>query len=187
MVKKIQGEEIYLAPVMEEDIESFVAFMNDLEMTLFTGTFSGVYGFEEERDYFKPSHDKVQLVIHRQGTGKTLGLVELMNLSHVNGSAEIGISLGLREFRDKGYGREALTLMIEFAFLGLNLSSLYLTCLDNNKRGLALYKSLGFKEAGRLRKHRYLGGQYRDLLYMDLLKEEFEPGQLKKQIDSFME
>lgn len=186
MIKKIQGEKVFLSPVQEVDIPLFVEFMNDLEMSVYIGSFQGVYGLEEERQYFTKSSDRAQLAIHRCDTEETIGLVELMNIDSVHRSAEIGISIGRAENRSRGLGKEAMSLMLEFAFLALNLESIYLTTLDENKRGRSLYQTLGFKEVGKLRNHRYVCGQYRDVIYMDLLKEEFKGQELKRQIKKFL-
>ncbi|MDO5037243.1 MAG: GNAT family protein [Tissierellia bacterium] len=172
-VKKLQGDKIYLAPVTEEALEDFVSFMYDAEMALFTSTFAQAFSLEDERAYFAPSQDKFQLAIYREETHETLGLVELMKIDPIHRSAEIGISLGRGENRSQGYGREAMRLMLDQGFGHLNLHTIYLTVLEKNKRAQGLYRSLGFKEAGLLRDHRYLAGAYENVLYMDLVKEDY--------------
>lgn len=189
-VKKLEGARVYLAPVIEEDLETFVAFMNDMENTLFTGTFAHVYGLEEERAYFKADSSKLQLAIHTQVEGRLIGIVELMGINWVNRSCEIGISVGRAKDRSQGYGREAMALMLDHAFGSLNLHSVYLSVFKKNLRAQKLYASLGFKEAGLLRENRYVAGAYEDTLLMDLLREDYAYYRLEDQrkiIDKFKE
>lgn len=180
-IKKLQTEKVFLSPILEEDLDRFVAFMNEEEMTLFTGTFQGVYGREEERAYFHKGGSGVQLAIHDQKSGETIGLVEYLDIDEVNRSAEIGISIGDRNFRSKGYGRDAMALMLDYGFGFLNLHSVNLTVMASNERARRLYQSLGFQEAGRLREHRFSCGGYEDILLMDLLRSEYEYFQLNRQ------
>ena len=42
-----------------------------------------------------------------------------------------------------------------------------------NERALGCYKKCGFKEYGRRRKCRFVDGKYYDVIYMDVLAEEF--------------
>jgi hypothetical protein len=67
----------------------------------------------------------------------------------------------------------------DYAFNILNLESLSLRAYDFNPRAQAAYRKVGFKEAGRLRKAHFYGGEYHDILVMDLLAEEFGPSALR--------
>lgn len=187
MIKKIQGEKIFLSPIEKEEISYFHQFINDMEMSVLTGTFSMVVNREKEAEYFQDLEDTVQLGIHEMETGKIIGLVEFMNISSIGRSAEIGISIGESEERNQGFGREALELMLEFGFRTLNFHSIYLTVVDGNARGMHLYESIGFKEAGRLREHRFVNGIYRDVLYMDLLREEFKGRAISDEIERIIQ
>ena len=49
-----------------------------------------------------------------------------------------------------------------------------LAVMSFNERAIACYKKVGFKEAGRLRDNYFLNGKYYDVVYMDILEDEFE-------------
>ena len=66
-----------------------------------------------------------------------------------------------------------MELIINFAFNDLNLNRLSATVLATNERSLNIFKKLGFKEEGRLRKAVYQNGDYTDLIVLGLLKEEW--------------
>lgn len=174
-IKKLQGQKIYLSTVDEADYEQFAEFMADPETSVLTSTFSSVFSVEDERDYFSEHNkSKLSFAIRHNLNDELMGLVEFMNIDHISRRAELGINLGKHKYRNQGYGREAIELMLDFGFGSLNFNSIYLTVLENNARAQHLYRSIGFKDAGRLRQHTYAGGAYLDHLYMDILREEYE-------------
>jgi len=76
----------------------------------------------------------------------------------------------------KGYGTEAMNLILGFAFRDLNLNRVQLEAFDFNKRAQKCYLKVGFKEVGRRRKTRFIDGKYRDCIVMDILREEWQQG-----------
>ncbi len=91
-----------------------------------------------------------------------------------NASCEIGIAIGEKAYWGKGYGPAAFALLLEFCFGELNLHRVYLRVYDFNQRGIRAYQKLGFKEEGRLREAFYREGAYHDVIYMGLLKREWQ-------------
>jgi len=64
--------------------------------------------------------------------------------------------------------------MLSFGFDFLNLHSIYLRVYEFNERAKKLYEKVGFKEVGRLREAGYREGKYFDILFMDILKKEYQ-------------
>ncbi len=91
-----------------------------------------------------------------------------------NASCEIGIAIGAKEHWGKGYGPAAFALLLEFCFGELNLHRVWLRVYDFNQRGIKAYQKLGFKEEGRLREAFYREGAYHDVIFMSLLKREWQ-------------
>ena len=85
----------------------------------------------------------------------------------------ITVFIGDKEFRNKGYGTEAIKLILEYGFKYLNLKNIKLDLMEFNERALKCYKKCGFKEYGRRRKCKFIDGEYYDTIEMDILKEEF--------------
>ena len=77
------------------------------------------------------------------------------------------------EEREKGYGTEAINLILDYGFNYLNLNNIKLDVVEFNERAIACYKKCGFKECGRRRKCEFIDGNYYDRISMDILKEEF--------------
>ena len=63
--------------------------------------------------------------------------------------------------------------MLGFAFRALKLNRVELNTFDFNDRAQKCYLKVGFKEVGRRRKARFIDGEYRDDIMMDILKEEW--------------
>lgn len=183
-MEKFKGDKVVLRPVLEEDLDRFVDFMNDFEASLYTGSLDGLYRKEDERAYFEKSSDKKQFSILCEE--RLIGVVELFDIHEVDRSATLGIMLGDPDYRSKGLGYDIVMLALDYGFYILNLRSIDLTCVDFNKRAQALYKACGFKEVGHRRKARYLLGDYRDILYMDILREDHEPYRICQEIEKYL-
>ena len=119
------------------------------------------------------SEREVWFAIYEVATGRPIGLTELSEIDTHNRRAEFGITIGEAECRGKGYGTEATRLMLDYAFMALSLHSVMLTVNAYNLAGLHAYQKAGFREFGRRRECRMMGGKLWDKIYMDCLATEF--------------
>ena len=94
------------------------------------------------------------------------------NLDWKNRYGIVGIFLG-SEFHNQGYGTDALTVLVRFAFEQMNLNKVQLDVFSFNERGIACYKKIGFREEGRLRQTIFRNGRYYDTVVMGILGEEW--------------
>ena len=122
----------------------------------------------------KNSTPEASFVIVTINDNKMIGTVSLESINHINRCATLGIFIGDKDFRSKGYGKEAIKLTLEYGFKYLNLKNIKLDLMEFNERALKCYKKCGFKEYGRRRKCRFVDGKYYDSIAMDILAEEFE-------------
>jgi len=104
--------------------------------------------------------------------GQAIGTVSLFHEDPLARHAEVGVALAA-EARGKGYGTDALRLLVEFAFTRRNLRRVYLAVLASNAAALACYRKVGFIEEGRLRQHCWVRGCYEDEVAMGLLRAEW--------------
>lgn len=178
--KKIVGESLYLSPISAEDAETFVEWMNDFGITDFTGRSAQITTLENEKEWLAEATSGkkyIFAIISETIEGHELiGTVELMNIREFDRSATAGIFIGKNNKRGHGIGTEALNLLVEYGFLYLNLHSINLSVLADNPRAIRCYEKVGFKECGRMREARFIGGKYRDVIYMDLLASEYKGG-----------
>ena len=172
--KKLVGYRIYLSPRNSDDVEIFTEWLNDFKTTDYLGRSSIVTTLYDEKKYLEENATaEASFVIVTINENKMIGTVSLESINHINRCATLGIFIGDKEFRNKGYGTEAIKLILEYGFKYLNLKNIKLDLMEFNERALKCYKKCGFKEYGRRRKCKFIDGEYYDTIEMDILKEEF--------------
>lgn len=92
-------------------------------------------------------------------------------------SAWVSIGIGERAFWGKGYGSDAMNQVLRFAFDALNLRRVTLDVFEYNERAYKSYLKVGFKEEGRLRQWMVRAGTRYDLIFMGILREEWQARQ----------
>jgi RimJ/RimL family protein N-acetyltransferase len=92
-----------------------------------------------------------------------------------NQTAEIGLEISNPANRGKGFGRDGMTVFLDFMFRQLNLNRIELLTAESNTVSHQLYFKLGFKLIGTIREKFYnpLEDSYTNILYMDLLRREW--------------
>lgn len=102
--------------------------------------------------------------------GRLVGLVNVDGLDWPNSHAEIGVALISEESRGQGFAREALSLLIQYAFCELGLKRVWARIIEDNEPSIRLFEKLGFQREGELRQHVYRHGQYRNMLIYGLIR-----------------
>lgn len=173
--KKLVGEKVYLAPMMMENLEKYTEWMNDFETTDYIGTSASITSLEGERNWLERNidNDGMFCIVEKE-SDKLIGNMGLKDINHLHRTATLGIFIGDKESRNKGYGTEAIKLLLDYGFNYLNLNNIKLDVFEFNQRAKACYEKCGFKEYGRRRKCYFLNGKYYDSIEMEILAEEFE-------------
>lgn len=178
--KKLVGERIYLSPRNVEDVEIFTEWMNDFFITDYTGRSYQTITLQEEKVYLeKEQNNKNVFAIIDVQTDEMIGNIGLHEINHINRTATLGIFIGNKNYWSKGYGTEAIQLILDFGFNYLNLNNIDLALMEFNQRALKCYEKCGFKEIGRKRKCNFINGKYYDAILMDILAEEFTESYIK--------
>lgn len=102
-----------------------------------------------------------------------IGLVSLTNIDRMNQTALFHIMIGDSTHRDKGIGSYATKEIIRHAFHDMNLNRVELTVLESNIRAITLYEKLGFKKEGIKREAVYKNGEFLNMIFMAILKNEY--------------
>lgn len=173
--KKLVGERIYLSPRNSEDVEKFTEWLNDFETTDYLGRSGILTTLEGEKKYLdENATPEATFVIVTLENDKMIGTVSLESINNINRTATLGIFIGDKDYRSKGYGTEAIKLILDYGFNYLNLNNIKLDLMSFNERALKCYKKCGFKEYGRRRNCKFINGKYYDAIEMDILAEEFK-------------
>ena len=176
----MEGKAVRLRSVELSDVEELAKGWNNLELRNLVGAASlGPTSRGEEEEWIKNTWKERQerrsfvFAIEETSNKKLLGTVSLFNCDWINRSATLGIAIYGSENWGKGYGSEAIRLVLDFAFKNLNFNRVELETFDFNERAQRCFRKVGFKEIGRKRKARFIDGAYRDVIVMDVLREEW--------------
>ncbi len=132
------------------------------------------YSLEQQKEWLKENlKNHYFFGIWTLDENKCIGDVVLDEINPVTGEAWLGIGIGEVDFWGKGYGTDAMRLMVRYGFLELNLNRITLDVFEYNPRAIQCYLKAGFKEEGRERQWLYRAGKRWDLVYMGILKDEW--------------
>ena len=169
------GKRVTLRALTEADIPRLTEFKNDVEFELLGGGDPPrPRTLELVRDFFtEQAKDKDSPNFAIEADGRFIGDCGLFNADRRSGTAEVGIGIGDRDYWGRGYGREALTLLVDYGFRMQNFRKLWLTVQGSNERAIRSYRAFGFVEEGRLREQAWSGGRYEDIVMMALFRSDF--------------
>ena len=173
--KKIEGKKVYLSPMCVEYAEKYVKWMNDFKVTDGLNGSKNLVTVESEREWIEKNNKdgNFQFAIVKQENDELIGNCGFNELDLTNQKGSIGIFIGEEENRNKGYGSEALELLISYGFEYLNLNNIMLSVYSFNENAIACYKKVGFKEIGRRREAYFKNNERYDDIYLDILRNEF--------------
>lgn len=126
-----------------------------------------------EKEQAKDRPDKFYFMIRSLKDNRLLGDIGLDGIRWSHGDTFMGIGLGDREDWDKGYGSDALRLILYYAFNELNLFRVTLNVFEYNPRAIHVYEKVGFVHEGRMRRYLNREGRRWDVLYMGITRDEW--------------
>ncbi len=111
--------------------------------------------------------------IHSLEDDRLIGFTGLEGDLFPHGEAFVGIGIGERGLWGKGYGTDAMIVILRYAFQELNLRRVALDTFEYNPRAIRSYEKAGFVHEGRARGYLYREGRRWDLIFMGILREEW--------------
>jgi RimJ/RimL family protein N-acetyltransferase len=111
--------------------------------------------------------------IRMKSDERLVGFAELHWIDWANGGAWLNLGIGDPADRRKGYGEQALRLLVNIAFNELNLYRLSVTFPEYNVAAMALFCKMGFVEEVRQREAINRYGRRWDQVHLGLLREEW--------------
>ncbi len=174
--KKIIGTKCYLSPISEHNAEKWAIWFNDFEITIPLG--DEAYTPTNLSREKKTINDLVDRNAHVFSivdlkSDELIGRCMLFSIDNINRHAMLGLVIGEKSYWNKGYGQEATKLILDYGFNLLNLNNIMLGVFSYNKAAINCYKKVGFKEIGSRRQARIIGSKKYDIIFMDILAEEF--------------
>ncbi len=171
----LKGAKVILRAVARDDLPKLCAFNNDVEVELAGGGDPPMpqslarLEAEFDQDTAKGGRNGAGFVIeaiNEANAATLIGHCALFRFDEAARTCELGITIGDKAYWGKGYGRDAVRLLLDYAFRLRNQRKVYLTVWGNNERAIRAYHACGFVEEGRLKEHVWSAGKYVDLVYM---------------------
>lgn len=176
----LHGAKVILRGITRADLPRLWQFNNDLDVEVAGG---GDPPMPQSLERLQAQFDQDSAKGGRDGAGFAIeldglfiGQCGLHNFNETDRTAELGITIGDKAYWAQGYGRDAVRVLVEYAFRYRNLRKVWLRVWGNNERGIRSYRAAGFVEEGRLRRHVWSAGEYVDLVYMGILRDEWQGG-----------
>jgi RimJ/RimL family protein N-acetyltransferase len=104
---------------------------------------------------------------------RLIGDIDISVVYWLGRDAFVGLGIGEREYWDRGYGTDAMNVILRYAFEEANLDRVSLTVFEYNARAIRSYEKAGFRHEGRFRKYLNRDGKRWDMLVMGILRDEW--------------
>mgnify|MGYP000035352282 CR=1 FL=1 len=168
----LSGERVRLHTVEEEDLDAFARARSDpdLRIPLCIDTPQNREGLEEFFEETISSDDGYWFVASVDE--ETVGAVMYPNVRESDGLGELAYWI-LPEYQGAGYGREAVSLLLEYGFEELRLNRIQADCVATNEASSGLLESLGFTREGQFREAVFQNGRHVDVRRYGLLADEW--------------
>jgi diamine N-acetyltransferase len=160
----LKGKHIYLRALEREDLDFVYNIENDMSLwelsetqTPFSRFLISQYLENAHQDIFEAK--QLRLVIC-DTNGKAIGLIDVFDFNIKNRRAGLGILIKNETDRFKGYGKEALNLLVNYCFKVLHLHQVYANISESNLSSLKLFEGNGFKKIGLKKDWIFDGNQY---------------------------
>jgi len=128
--------------------------------------------FEKDLDSLLPNN--LLFSIRSLADDSMIGFIAFDGINWTDRDTYVAIGIGEPAFWSKGYGSDAMCLMLRYGFTELNLHRISLTVFEQNPRGIRSYEKCGFKHEGRIRDFLLRDGRRSDMLHMGILRREWE-------------
>ncbi|WP_339894319.1 GNAT family protein [uncultured Algibacter sp.] len=169
----LKGKNIYLRALEPEDLEFIHAIENDESIWEISNT-QTPYSKFLIKQYLEHAHKDIfevkqlRLVISNY-ENIALGMIDLFDFDFKNSRAGVGILVKESNDRKRGYGREALKLLIDYSFTHLGLHQLYCNISEENEVSVKLFVNHGFKKIGLKKDWNYVNGSYKNEYLFQLI------------------
>ena len=163
---KLDGEKIYLRPVVSEDATAdYVGWLNDPEVNQYLESRFTKHTKKSVCKYIEginadPSNHFFAIV--EKEFGKHIGNIKLGPVNAVHSIGDVGLMIGDKNIWGKGYGTEAIKLITDYGLNTLGLHKVTAGAYASNPGSIRAFLKVGFIEEGRKKAHFRSGDGWTD-------------------------
>ncbi len=171
---KLKNEHVLLRALEPADIDLLYQWENDTENWVVSNTQTPFSRFVLEQ-YITSAHEDIytakqlRLIVCKTDSSP-IGSIDLFDFDPNNLRAGLGILIGDKSERKKGYASEALKLLVDYCFTSLNLHQLYCNITTDNEASILLFQKHGFQITGIKKQWIREGKKFKDELLLQLVK-----------------
>ncbi|SDW75889.1 Protein N-acetyltransferase, RimJ/RimL family [Marininema mesophilum] len=173
-----RGARIRFTAVTEQAAEAYAKWSEDAE---YLRNLDTDYAVPRSADSFRAEIQAgsgqgggIEFAVHTVTDDKLIGFAALHSIEWNNQAGRLSIGIGEKDCRNKGYGTEALQLLLQYAFHELNLNRVGLDVIGSNRAAIRSYEKAGFIIEGVIREGVLRDHQKVDRIYMGILRREWD-------------
>jgi diamine N-acetyltransferase len=173
----LEGDKISLRPPEPSDVDLMLSWENDPEVWTVSRLHTPYSRFQVEQYVLSDQFDifvqkQLRFLICERKENRPVGCIDLFDFDPIHSRLGVGILIGSKEDRGKGYASQALEMIINYCFKTLNLHQVYAQIGKTNNDSLRLFQSKGFEQTGVRRDWLKSGNSFSDELFYQLIHPE---------------
>jgi ribosomal-protein-alanine N-acetyltransferase len=172
----LQGKRVLLRPPQASDYHEYAAVMKK-SAAPHSRWVNGFKGRAQFNEYLREiaADNSFRFLVCRREDDAIVGMISLFHIVRRSlQGAFVGYVIAAPHTR-RGYGTEALQLVVDFAFKKLKLHRVEATIHPDNAASIALARRAGFTLEGRLRRYLKIRGRWLDHERWSILREDPRP------------
>ncbi len=174
----LEGDLVRLAKPTRDDVPIIASWTHDMEFSRYLRRGrvypASVEGMQEWFMEMDRKEDEIPFAIRTLDMNDLVGFLVIKDIVWVARHCSFFIGIGDRAARGKGYGTDAIRVLLKYVFMEMNLNRVGLEVMNYNPAGIRSYEKVGFVQEGRLRSVVYRDGVYYDIIQMGILRSEWE-------------
>ena len=171
------GDLVRLRDYSKEDLEMAKNYVNNPEVKQYLEPgIPYLYTLANEEKWYEAisaNSDTYNFAIEDKKTGKYIGGCGVNEVDWKNSKAVVGIFIGDVAYHSKGYGTDAMQVIVRFIFEQMNINKIKLEVYSFNKRAIRCYEKVGFQVEGVLKEEIFRNGKYHDIIEMSIFKRDY--------------
>lgn len=145
----IKGDRVNIRLINENDLDFLRESRNKYRDNFFTHDYISKQQQKAWYEKYKSVFGKDLMFVIQTKDGTKIGAMSIYNIDTATRIADFGRMFVITEYQGEGYAKEAIELLVDFAFNTLRLWKLKLAVFLDNSDAIALYNSVGFKSIPR--------------------------------------
>jgi len=168
---------ITLRKVQQKDAPLLVQWVNDRQNIQYMSTLirckkHTLQSIQQEIRQADPSYERLFMVLCK-GKRQPIGHAGIDDIDTHDRRAEIFFLIGDKEEQGKGYSKDILMKLLDYAFTKMRLNSLFATATIRNIPSQKALERAGFKRIGIRREYNNIGGKFMDEILYDMTAKEY--------------